>query len=61
MARRAPEKRQTRKDPNLLNKSNRVVNVKNTEPFTMIYRISKKRKLHNPNEFTEDSFHNWRV
>ena len=63
IARRAPEKRQTRKDANLINKERQrqVVTVKNAEPLTMIYPISKKRKLHNPNEFTEDIFHNWRV
>ena len=63
IARRAPEKRQTRKDANLINKERqrRVVTVKNAEPLTMIYPISKKRKLNNQNEFTEDIFHNWRV
>ena len=63
IARRAPEKRQTRKDANLINKERQrqVVTVKNTEPLTMIYPISKKRKLNNQNEFTEDIFHNWRV
>ena len=63
IARRAPEKRQTRKDANLINKEHqrRVVTVKNAEPLTMIYPISKKRKLNNQNEFTEDIFHNWRV
>ena len=63
IARRAPEKRQTRKDANLINKERQrqVVTVKNAEPLTMIYPISKKRKLNNQNEFTEDIFHNWRV
>ena len=61
IARRVPEKRQTRKDASLLNKSRQVVTVKNAEPLTMIYPISKKRKLNNQNEFTEDIFHNWRV
>ena len=63
IVRRVPEKRQTRKDARLLNKERqrRVVTVKNTEPLTMIYPISKKRKLNNQNEFTEDIFHNWRV
>ena len=63
IARRAPEKRHTRKDANLINKERqrRVVTVKNAEPLTMIYPISKKRKLNNQNEFTEDIFHNWRV
>ena len=63
IARRAPEKRQTRKDANLINKERqrRVVTVKNAEPLTMIYPISKKRKLNNQNEFTEDIFQNWRV
>ena len=63
IARRVPEKRQTRKDANLINKERqrRVVTVKNAEPLTMIYPISKKRKLNNQNEFTEDIFHNWRV
>ena len=63
IARRAPEKRQTRKEANLINKERQrqVVTVKNAEPLTMIYPISKKRKLNNQNEFTEDIFHNWRV
>ena len=63
IAGRVPEKRQTRKDANLINKERqrRVVTVKNAEPLTMIYPISKKRKLNNQNEFTEDIFHNWRV
>ena len=61
IARRVPEKRQTRKDASLLNKSRQVVTVKNAEPLTMIYPISKTRKLNNQNEFTEDIFHNWRV
>ena len=63
IARRVPEKRQTRKDANLINKERQrqVVTVKNAEPLTMIYPISKKRKLNNQNEFTEDIFHNWRV
>ena len=63
IARRVPEKRQTRKDANLINKERqrRVVTVKNAEPLTMIHPISKKRKLNNQNEFTEDIFHNWRV
>ena len=63
IARRLPEKRQTRKDANLINKERQrqVVTVKNAEPLTMIYPISKKRKLNNQNEFTEDIFHNWRV
>ena len=61
LVRRVPEKRQTRKDARLLNKSRQVVTVKNTEPLSMISPKSKKRKLHNPNEFTEDIFHNWRV
>ena len=63
IARRAPEKRQTRKDANLINKERQrqVVTVKNAEPLSMIYPISKKRKLNNQNEFTEDIFHNWRV
>ena len=43
IARRAPEKRQTRKDANLINKERQrqVVTVKNAEPLTMIYPISK--------------------
>ena len=63
IARRAPEKRQTRKEANLINKERQrqVVTVKNAEPLTMIYPISKKRKLNNQNEFTEDIFHNWKV
>ena len=61
IARRAPERRQTRADANLLNKSHRVATVKNAEPLTMVYPNSKKRKLHNQNEITEDIFHNWRV
>ena len=36
IARSAPEKRQTRKDANLLNKSRQVVTVKNAEPLSMI-------------------------
>jgi hypothetical protein len=60
-ARRAPEKRQTRKDASLLNKSRQVVTVKNTEPLSMMSQNQKKRKPHNQNEFTEDIFHNWRV
>ena len=44
IARRAAEKRQTRKDANLINKERQrqVVTVKNAEPLTMIYPISKK-------------------
>ena len=61
IVRRVPEKRQTRKDARLLNKSRQVVTVKNAEPLSMISPKSKKRKLHNQNEFTEDIFHNWRV
>ena len=61
IARRVPEKRQTRKDASLLNKSRQVVTVKNAEPLSMISPKSKKRKLHNQNEFTEDIFHNWKV
>ena len=61
IARRVPEKRQTRKDASLLNKSRQVVTVKNAEPLSMISPESKKRKLHNRNEVTEDIFHNWRV
>ena len=36
IARRVPEKRQTRKDASLLNKSRQVVTVKNAEPLSMI-------------------------
>ena len=61
IVRRVPEKRQTRKDARLLNKTRQVVTVKNAEPLSMISPKSKKRKLHNQNEFTEDIFHNWRV
>ena len=61
IARRVPEKRQTRKDASLLNKSRQVVTVKNAETLSMISPKSKKRKLNNQNEFTEDIFHNWRV
>ena len=61
IARRASERRQTRKDAHLLNKSRRAITLKNAEPLTMISPKSKKRKLHNQNEFTEDIFHNWRV
>ena len=62
IARRAPERRQTRKDANMLNKSRQVITVKNAEPLSMISPTSKKRKLHhNQNEITEDIFHNWRV
>ena len=63
IARRVPEKRQTRKDANLINKERQrqVVTVKNAEPLSMISPKSKKRKLNNQNEFTEDIFHNWRV
>ena len=44
IVRRVPEKRQTRKDANLINKERQrqVVTVKNAEPLTMIYPISKK-------------------
>ena len=47
IARRAPEKRQTRKDANLINKERQrqVVTVKNAEPLTMIYPISKNGNL----------------
>ena len=41
IARRVPEKRQTRKDASLLNKSRQVVTVKNAEPLSMISPISK--------------------
>lgn len=61
IARRAPERRQTRKYANMLNKSRQVITVKNAEPLSMISPKSKKRKLNNQNEFTEDIFHNWRV
>ena len=61
ISRRATERRQTRKDANLLNKSRRVITVKNVEPLAMISPKSKKRKLHNQNEITEDIFHDWRV
>ena len=62
IARQVPEKRQTRKDTHLLNKSRQVVTVKNTEPLSMISPKSKKRKIHhNQNEITEDIFHDWRV
>ena len=61
IARRVPEKRQTRKDANLLNKERQVVTVKNAEPLSMISLKSKKRKLQNQNEINDDIFHNWRV
>ena len=61
IARRVPEKRQTRKDASLLNKSRHVVTVKNAEPLAKISPKSKKRKLNNQNEFTEDISHNWKV
>ncbi len=61
IARRAPERRQTRKDANMLNKSRQVITVKNAEPLSMISPKSKKRKLNNQNGFTEDIFNNWRV
>ena len=61
IVRRVPEKRQTRKDARMLNKSRQVVTVKNAEPLSMISPKSKKRNLRNQNEFTEDIFHNWRV
>ena len=44
IARRVPEKRQARKDANLLNKSCQVITVKNAEPLSMIYPKSKKTK-----------------
>ena len=42
IARRAPERRQTRKDANMLNKSRQVITVKNAEPLSMISPKSKK-------------------
>ena len=45
IARRVPEKRQTRKDASLLNKSRQVVTVKNAEPLSMISPKSKNRNF----------------
>ena len=47
IARRAPEKRQTRKDANLVNKERQrqVVTVKNAEPLSMISPKSKKTEI----------------
>ena len=42
IVRRVPEKRQTRKDASLLNKSRQVVTVKNAEPLSMISQKKKK-------------------
>ena len=47
IARRAPEKRQTRKDANYLNKERQrqVVTVKHAEPLSMIYPKSKNENF----------------
>ena len=56
IARKAPERRHTRKSTHLLKKPRKVVTVKNPDPLSMITPKSKKRKIDNENEMVEDVF-----